>query len=666
MKKHNKYSLNGYSNYIECDTQGKILDNFTISMEVTPYTYEGGESGILSAFAVEKCNGILISVAKRGIVTVKAGIGTMNVEIKSLKRHLDYQKSNLITFVFWGDAGWCDLYVNGMLSNRRQFPRHSQVLIPKGKYYIGKYVDNSSYVKETKHGHFHGTIIFPMWEEKQLPFDAVMMFHKTYEKENPIDIDLYELEEELTDIYRPAYHLMPPKKWMNEPHAPFFYNGNYHIFYQANPHAPVWDNLSWGHLISKDMVMWKDAGIALNPDDDWEGLDCDIDGCWSGSSCLDAKGNPILIYTAGDNRELPNQSVATAVPRDYHDIELREWKRQGVILRQDVSQGFLGEFRDPFVWRSEDNFYMLVGTGDAKNGGGNALVYTSKDMKHFSCHGFLLEYDFEMNQECGHVWELPVLLPLYDETGNHACDILLLCACQIEHEIVETYYFLGKFEEESCRFHKYHDKAMLIDLGNGTFTGASGFVTPDKRSVFFTISQGKRGPAEYEAGWAHNGGMPIELSLRDKKLQVNPVREIKQYVSENIFSTETQTDSESKSDEITLLEHRIWVSSKGEKLQIVLDYGSDAYVIGYDKSTGIFDARIKSSGEVISKYRGAIDQVEIGNEPIELEGFLDHSMIEVYLNSRKSMTLRNYQYQKGYRVQVLSDVDYQMNIAAIR
>ena len=38
---------------------------------------------------------------------------------------------------------------------------------------------------------------------------------------------------------------------MNEPHAPFFYNGYYHIFYQANLHAPIWDSIQWGHLATK-------------------------------------------------------------------------------------------------------------------------------------------------------------------------------------------------------------------------------------------------------------------------------------------------------------------------------------------------------------------------------------------------------------------------------
>lgn len=69
------------------------------------------------------------------------------------------------------------------------------------------------------------------------------------------------------------------------------------------------------------------------------------------------------------------------------------------------------------------------------------------------------------------MWDLPVLLPLNNEKGEYYCDILLFCACQIEKEVVETYYFLGKFDYEKKKF---HECPRLVDLGYGTFTGPSG------------------------------------------------------------------------------------------------------------------------------------------------------------------------------------------------
>jgi hypothetical protein len=37
------------------------------------------------------------------------------------------------------------------------------------------------------------------------------------------------------DLHRPLYHFSPDN-WMNDP-IPFFHNGEYHVFYQHNPHG---------------------------------------------------------------------------------------------------------------------------------------------------------------------------------------------------------------------------------------------------------------------------------------------------------------------------------------------------------------------------------------------------------------------------------------------
>ena len=60
----------------------------------------------------------------------------------------------------------------------------------------------------------------------------------------------------------------------------------------------------------------------------------------------------------------------------------------------------------------------------------------------------------------------------------------------------------------------------------------------------------------------------------------------------------------------------------------------------YDRNTKRFFAR-NAEGKEISRFRDSCDLVEVEGE-ITIEYFLDHSMIEVYLNQKKAMTLRNY------------------------
>ncbi|WP_051197984.1 glycoside hydrolase family 32 protein [Butyrivibrio sp. MB2005] len=641
-QQNNMQTFDGYTNYT-VGTLEKMSPNFTITLVVTPFTYETVLSGLFSCFNRVGKEGLLIAIGKRGKVKVIFGTGKNVYSIENVNAKILYQKVNVITFSYWSDAGWCDLCINGVLAGRLQFPRHTEIIFPKTEYIFGKYVDGELFVKDTKRGYFHGSIHSFLFFNDYIPYQKVMESHQKIlipEKK----ICLYNEDAVAKDIYRPAFHLMPPGKWMNEPHAPFFYKGLYHIFYQSNPHAPVWDNLCWGHLVSRDMVMWEYAGIALNPDDENDN-DIDPDGCWSGSACIDYSGNPVIFYTAGNNCKLPNQSVAKAVPSDTSDIKFEKWNKLGVAIEQNPGSGFLGEFRDPFVFRRGDKYFVLVGTGDKNNGGGNALVYETTDLKYFKELGFLTDYDYEKFSEVGHVWELPVLLPLRNEKGEHACDILLLCACQVENALVETYYYLGHFDESTGRFSKLHEEPRLIDLGHGTFTGPSGFVTPDGRSVLFTIAQGRRGPDEYKAGWAHNGGMPVELYLRKGELCVMPVKELSNY-----FPKECDKDS-------ILLENRVLVSSPGDTLEIRLTDEKGGYKICYDRNICRFYAVDISTNKEVSIFRGTMDEVDIKDDSIEMDIIVDHSIIEIYLNNKKSMTLRKYSYEKGYIISAYGDGD---------
>lgn len=614
------------------------LKNFAVSLVFAPLGYSDRGDGLFSLFNQEKKQGFYILLKKFGKVQAGFGDGKQIIMFESIRADVKKDCWNVLTVVYRQTEGWCDLYINGVFSNRKQFGRHMPVSWPEGKAYIGKFADQADYRENTPDGIFYGLLKKVMIHEKSLSEAEVKSLHKCYPVERirenlQMDRGIFR-----NDWQRPQYHLIAPGKWMNEPHAPFFYEGWYHIFYQANPHSPTWNNIQWGHMISRDMVHWKDMPPALEPQEH-----IDPDGCWSGSGMVDKEGQPHIFYTAGNNERFPNQSVAMADAIVDADKKLGCWKKhEAPVVEQNV--GWLGEFRDPFVWMEKDTYFMLVGSGDENNGGGNAALYSSKDLINWESHGFLMEYEYEKNQEVGHVWELPVLLPLRNERGEITCHILLLCACQTEKEVVETYAFLGHWDAEKKSFQKFHEKAMLPDLGNGTFTGPSGFVTPDNRSVLFTIAQGKRkGTEEYHAGWAHNGGIPIELFWQKNGLRFRPVREIYGLRKKKIIHLENAAVEEANRCLGQISGNRLFLRIQADAEALFVETLSDGQcrTVYYDKKSRRFGVLDENSRQ-IGKFRGPEDQVNIEAEAVSLEYFLDHSMIEVYLNERKSITLRNY------------------------
>ncbi|MEK5235566.1 hypothetical protein NST99_07690 [Paenibacillus sp. FSL L8-0470] len=51
----------------------------------------------------------------------------------------------------------------------------------------------------------------------------------------------------VNDKHRPQYHISPPQHWMNEPHAPIYFN-------RHDPHGPYLHTLHWGHWVSNDLA----------------------------------------------------------------------------------------------------------------------------------------------------------------------------------------------------------------------------------------------------------------------------------------------------------------------------------------------------------------------------------------------------------------------------
>lgn len=637
----------------------RTWNGFSMSFIAAPIGYADQGDGLFSLFDLERKEGLYVQIKKQGKVQVGFGSGWGLFTFHSINADAVKKAFNIITVVFRQVEGWCDLYINGILSNRKQFPRHMQLKWPQRDAYLGKYVDHADYEEDAKAGCFYGFMKCVILHEKALSDREVKELHDTYPVEEVTGSMLPDRKAYEGDVQRPAYHLIAPGKWMNEPHAPFYFQGHYHIFYQANPHAPTWNHIQWGHVVSEDMVHWKDMPPALEPDD----IHLDPDGCWSGSALVDKEGIPRIFYTAGNDGRFPNQSVAMAAADLKEGETLPKWNKYGAPVVEQ-SEGWLGEFRDPFVWLEGDTYFMLVGTGDKDNGGGNAVLYSGTDVLHWQSWGFILDYDYEKNQELGHVWELPVLLPLRDESGGVCCHILLMCACQIEGEPVETYGFLGRWNPAERKFTKFHEKAMLLDLGNGTFTGPSGFVTPDLRSVVFTIAQGKRGGEEtFYSGWAHNGGLPVELSVRNEELRIRPIREIHQLRQRRLLRLENVSMEEVNRHLEGISGNSFWmkICADAERLVLETSDGRRKKQVYYDRNGCRFGA-VDETGKEIGKYRGAQDAVDIAGDLTTMEYFLDHSMIEVYLNEKKSITLRNYIEGSGRKLRISGEVQNIMEL----
>ena len=65
------------------------------------------------------------------------------------------------------------------------------------------------------------------------------------------------------DPHRPVYHYVNPEAMLNDPNGLCFWQGRWHLFYQAYP--PEDTRQHWGHAISDDLVHWRDLPYCIYP-----------------------------------------------------------------------------------------------------------------------------------------------------------------------------------------------------------------------------------------------------------------------------------------------------------------------------------------------------------------------------------------------------------------
>ncbi|RGL30702.1 glycoside hydrolase [Paenibacillus polymyxa] len=664
--------FDGYSTYIahsfdegNQNAEPQYRSALSIGVWVAPRSYEWGDDGKLSAivnrYNLNRKQGYLLGMFRHGSWSFQVGLeGGDWKELWSPDGHeLPKNEWSYVNAVFDGNQGEIKLYLNGSEIASAAVPRGSCLAeAADTDLLIGKN-NHSSLLAEVFSLHMFSGIIDELKiynralsaEEVAASYRYVLdTFHEGIQPQLNYDEIKLDRTPLLLDRHRPQYHVSPPAHWMNEPHAPIYFDGQYHLFYQHNPQGPFFHQIHWGHWVSQDLVHWRDLPVALAPEKD----QLAPDGIWSGSATYDADGLPVLFFTAGNDSASPNQSVALA--RSTYTLDgnpdLVQWvKHPEPLIVQKKGMGAFGDFRDPFVWKDDDGWYALVGSGIE---GGAALAFASQDMLNWTYKGPFFKADIQKFSYLGPIWELPVLLPLgRDKQGVNKH--LLLVSPVGKGADVEVFYWIGQLDKQNLSFIPDQEEPQLIDVGDFHFTGPSGMVDPKTgRNIVFTIAQGDRtSEMEYKSGWAHNGGLPLSVYLRDDgRLGIEPIQELQSLRGPKGLSLRDQSLAETnvqlRNVHGDMLEIQLELepgSAKkfGIKVRCTPD-GEEETLLYYNWNQAMLLVdRSKTTlhpGEKCGGVQGG--KLELLGENLKLHIYLDRSMVEAYANGLKSLTTRVY------------------------
>jgi beta-fructofuranosidase len=189
-------------------------------------------------------------------------------------------------------------------------------------------------------------------------FGTTLQEQENQLKTNPLLLRLNESRKKLSvDKFRPIYHYVNPEGMLNDPNGLCFWQGNWHLFYQAYP--PEDTRQHWGHAISKDLVHWRDLPYAIYPNPER--------AVFSGSALVE-EDRVIAIY----HGTMVGNMVAVS-----SDPLLLNWEKltgQAVIpLMGNTGFPLPYSVFDPSIWK-KDSIYYALSAGRTFTGPGNRPV----------------------------------------------------------------------------------------------------------------------------------------------------------------------------------------------------------------------------------------------------------------------------------------------------
>ncbi|MDO5325633.1 MAG: LamG-like jellyroll fold domain-containing protein [Clostridia bacterium] len=684
----------GASTYVAYAPEDICLSGnaLTISVWVAPRAFEWDDpnaapSGIahlttiIGQYYKPEYQGILLGYQRFGRLCFEVGTGDDWFTLWTDEGRLQRNAWNHIAAVFDGDEGRMNLYLNGEnAATTRVFP--DSVIEPavREMLLIGK----NGYGEQIAAGNYQ---MFSGLMDELCLYDTALSEEEiaALADKAPGEIPYEEigLENILTgDVFKTQYHGGPYQHWMNEPHAPVYYNGMYHLFFQSNSIGTYWRNICWGHLVSEDTVHWRQIQDAIVP------MENSVvpDGVWSGGAALDKNGVPILFFTAGNDSYrsiglISNQNIGAAYPADLNDPELTEWiVCDELAIAQQPGQGKAGEFRDSHIWKEGDDWYMLICSG-TEAGGGTALLYVTDRLEVLPDGTIDMDWQykgpiFEMENQSvvyGTSWELPILLPLTNKAGTITRYAFFITPAPASIADNKVYYFLGDFDKETGKFTPDADFALpkLVDYGGNVFTGPSVLLDPvtGKVDVFSIMQDQRPGPEQAAAGWAHSIGLTRNIFLNDEGTSVCIVPDERVYhlLDQELLSLENVTMDEANQALEAVSGDLLYIKAVLEP-QDQQNFGLTCKAQGRRNYTSFtyYTAKGTMDGFTSNRAKDAKASVVEGEVPLKdgkltMEIFIDRSLVEGYFNSDKAISVRSYADFAAQQIKLFADGEVQVD-----
>ncbi len=402
--------------------------------------------------------------------------------------------------------------------------------------------------------------------------------------------------------FRPAYHHTPQYGWMNDPNGMFYNDGEWHLYYQYNPYGSLWENMTWGHSVSKDLVHWEALPLAIEADA--------LGTIFSGSCVVDkdntagfGKNAVIAFYTSAGEAQTQSMAYSTDGGRTFNKYE-----------KNPVVTFNAPDFRDPkvFWYDGTNRWIMMLAVGQEMQ------IWSSANLKDWQKESsFGSEYGNH-----GGVWECPDLLKIEDKW-------VLICNINPGGPFggSATQYFVGDFDGHKFTCESMPKVTKWLDYGKDHYATVSFSNAPDGRTVVLA----------WMSNWQYANQVPT-----------------RQFRSANSIARDLGLFKDGEETYVSVIPSKETLAMRGKKIknptdacEIVVDVkGSmelilsntkgEQVVMKYDAQKQTFAMNRKQSGDISFSEAFPIETTAPTHGALkQLRLFIDHSSIEAFASDGK-------------------------------
>ena len=434
--------------------------------------------------------------------------------------------------------------------------------------------------------------------------------------------------------YRPVYHHTPAYGWMNDPNGMFYKDGVWNLYFQHNPYGSQWENMTWGHSTSTDLVHWKFQGDPVQPDA--------LGTVFSGSAVVDkentsgfGKGAVIALYTSAGESQTQSMVYSTDNGKTFTKYE------GNPVITSNVP-----DFRDPHMFWNEDikKWNMILAAGL------HMEIYTSDNLKDWK-----LESSFgEKYGNHGGVWECPDLMKM-KVRGTNKEKWMLICNINPGGPFggSATQYFIGDFDGHKFTCESKPEVTKWMDYGKDHYATVTFDNAPEGRRVAIAwMSNWQYANQVPTLQYRSGNSIPRDLGLFEYKGET--------YCS--VVPSPEMTAARSKKATKSLSEScEMVVNLKGNSTITLSNDKGEKVVMCYDAKAETFSMDRTKSGKMdFSNDFAATTKAPTYGKISQLRIFIDKSSIEV-LDAEGKMAMTNLVFPtKPYNKVIVKGGKYQV------